>query len=41
MKYFLLFFALVAFPACGIDGPPPAGEAEGSPSTGGFTPGDY
>lgn len=27
--------------ACGIDGPPPAGQVDDSPSTGGFTPEDY
>lgn len=41
MRPILSLFALIFVAACGIDGPPPAGEVEGSPSTGGFTPEDY
>ena len=37
--YILLTAFLIA--ACGIDGAPPAGQVEGSPSTGGFMPEDY
>ena len=38
MRY--LIFALL-LTACGVDGPPPAGQTEGSPSIDGFTPPDY
>ena len=39
ISYFLLCSSPLS--ACGIDGPPPAGQVEGSPSTDEFTPEDY
>lgn len=41
MRLLLALFTLTLFTACGIDGPPPAGQVDGSPSTGGFVPEDY
>ncbi len=41
MRLIFALCALALITACGIDGPPPAGQVEDSPSTGGFTPEDY
>ena len=41
MRTLLILFgllSLLAVSACGLDGPPPAGQDDHSPATGGFIP---
>ncbi len=36
----LATFFCLCLSACGLEGPPPAGQVPGSPATGGFVPAD-